>query len=85
MALSFEDVQQVWARKKFDQRGLKYEKDDVFTIDSTIIYGGYCETCSYESAGYEIRNSRTRQVVEVEMYFSELMQELEELSQEEAE
>lgn len=82
MALSFEEVQQVWARKQFDYRGLKYEEGDVFTIDNAVIYGGYCETCSYESAGYEIRNTRSRQTVEVEKYFSEFMRELEEISQE---
>jgi hypothetical protein len=82
MTLSFDEVQQVWAKKKFEERGRVVQEGDRFSIDTTVIYGGYCETCSYETSGYEIRNIRTRETVELEIYFSEFMRELEELSQE---
>lgn len=85
MSMTFDEVQQVWARKQFDYRGMNYKDDDSFDIESAIIYGGYCETCSYESSGYRIRNNRTGKSVEVELYFSDFMRQLDEISREHTE
>lgn len=75
MTLSFEDAQQKWA---FDQFKYSPEKDhpaegDTFAIESTIIYGGFCDTCAYSTAGFEVTNTRTRACVEVEVSFSEMV------------
>lgn len=78
MARSFEEAQALWAAEQFSYRALNtgaYETkpEDTYTIESTIIYSGYCETCSYEAAGFSITNNRTRQSIKVETSYSEMV------------
>lgn len=85
MALSYDEALQKWAfaQFKYVSEERKPNEGDTFTLESTIIYGGYCETCSYESAGFEITNNRTGQSIKVEKDFSQMNNEISKFGQEE--
>lgn len=74
--MTFDEALQVWARKQFELYQYSAWEDDTFDIESTVIYAGGCETCSYEIAGYRIMNYRTHKLLEVEVQFGQLMQDL---------
>jgi hypothetical protein len=49
---------------------------EVISVDTCVIYGGYCETCEYTTAGIIVRYRSTNNAIhakEFEMQLSELM------------
>lgn len=80
--MTFDEAMQVWARNWFGYYRYPCKEDDTFDIESTVIYGGSCETCGYETAGYVVTNNRTHKRVEVEVPFSELMRDLQRITEE---
>jgi hypothetical protein len=78
----FDEAMQVWAKRQFALYRYPFKEDDTFEVDSTIIYGGGCETCSYEIVGYRVRNNRTHKTLEIEVDFSALMRTLQRISEE---
>jgi hypothetical protein len=79
--MNFDEAMQVWAKEQFKQNKYPYFEDDTFDVESTVIYCGGCETCGYEVAGYEITNLRTKRTLNVEIYFSSLMKQLQTISE----
>lgn len=90
MTRSFEDAQQLWAAQQFSYQTvndwgdeiMSQEPDDTYQIENTVVYVGYCGTCSYEAAGFEITNVRTRQSIKVESSYSDMVNEISKFAEE---
>lgn len=78
MTRSFEEAQQLWAAKQFERKGLPTQPYWTYEIENTIIYGGYCETCSYETVGFRIAAGGMS--VDVEKDYSEMVREISEFA-----
>ena len=50
----YEDQVKKWALEYYKDRidDLDFDAVDRVTLETTTIYGGYCETCAYEEQGY---------------------------------
>lgn len=79
---SFEEAQQLWAAEQFGFYGYDSQDGDAYTVENCVIYGGYCETCEYTTAGYRITNVRTRKSVEVEDDFGNMVREISRFAEE---
>lgn len=80
MSLSIEETLHVWARGYLIRRGVPYQDGDKLTVESAELFGG-----GSGLTGYDITNLRTLKRVRVERYFSEIIQELTDISKEYAE
>lgn len=77
MSMTFDEAIQVWAARELEKAGYGSVPGRNLTVENTVIYDGYCETCSYEYAGYIISNPvRGGGSVSIRMDFSELVREL---------
>lgn len=76
MRKTFDEAEQVWARNIFDSYGYTVKDDDTFVIEEKLLSDGYCETCYFEYIGIEITNARTGSVVQIDMTFRDVVNEI---------
>lgn len=86
MALSYDEVLNVWGRKLLKDRGYTVSADATVDVEIVVENSGYgCDTCSYDEARIEIsvvsKNRKERSSVSIDSYkFREILLELVEVS-----
>lgn len=85
MALSYDEVLNIWGRKLLKDRGYTVSDDARIDVEIVVENSGGCNTCSYDEAMVEIsvisKNRSERASVSIDSYkFREILLELVEVS-----
>lgn len=86
MAMSYDEVLNVWGRKLLKDRGCTVSDDAIIDVEITVENSGYgCDSCSYDEAMVVIsvisKNRAERASVSIDTYrFREILLELVEVS-----
>ena len=85
MALSYDEVLNIWGRKLLKDRGCVVSADASISVEIEVETSGGCDTCSYDEAMVVIsvvsKNFKERSSVSIDTYkFRDILLELVEVS-----